>query len=217
MTARRLLALAAVAVAAGLVALAGRTADTAQATHGCSANQRDSVARTAEAVAFTKGATSQGVAKRFGCYVGRGSTIYLNGAQGTFGVAVAESPLALSGQFVAYVRLFGSAAGGDASIVTVRNLEDGRVLHESEGSARGTGNPEDAVAALVTKRNGSVAWTTRASNPGDANSVQLIDVDGQRRILEQDTALDPGSLALSEDRTQIYWTTGGQPRSAPLP
>lgn len=79
-----------------VAAVAPRAPGPARATHGCPASQRDTLARTIEAVAFTKDETDHGITMRFGCFLGKGSTFFVNGDQGTMGVALAQR--SLSGQ-----------------------------------------------------------------------------------------------------------------------
>ena len=96
--------------------------------------------------------------------------------------------------------------------VEVLNLGTGRVLHKVP---TGTSSPSrvgfGAVAALLVKSDGAVAWIA-GNNLGDEHptSFEVHAVDkADNRLLASGPEIDPSSLALAG--STLYWTQGGKP------
>ncbi|HST32279.1 MAG TPA: hypothetical protein VLJ80_02050 [Solirubrobacteraceae bacterium] len=144
----------------------------------------------------------------------------------------------LAGDLVAYER-FSETRSLTSWELIVRNLRTGRVLHKV-----GTGLPLDGVetvgvgpvTAIVLERDGAVAWIANdeARSTGIETSrvpvydVEALDAGGPRRLLAAGFDVDPASLALAADASnigpnrhrvranEVYWTQGGHAASAAL-
>ncbi len=101
--------------------------------------------------------------------------------------------------------------------VVVRDLSNSHVLHRIP-----TGTPVKpellsvgigAVAGIVVKHDGSVAWIVETGEEEGRYQVHAVDKSGSR-VLASNPDIDPSSLALAG--STLYWTQGGQPLSAPL-
>ena len=146
-----------------------------------------------------------------------------------------SGPFAIAGRFAAYhwgaCEVSGSS--GCSYVVDVVDIPTGRIVRSDwtdggapECHARTASNTdcgEGIVAALVLKRNGSVAWTTCDGNPGDgcvedpARPARVMRADGRgTRVLDLDRRVDPYSLRLTASRRAVTWTRGGERRSASL-
>lgn len=122
--------------------------------------------------------------------------------------------LALAGPYVAYsVTGDCSADYCDPNSVVVQDLRTGRVRYVD-----GVDVAVAHVTGLVLRVNGAAAFITStyddtgAQRPG--YEVVAVATGGPAKILDSGTAVDPGSLALAGKT--MYWTAGGQPRSATL-
>jgi hypothetical protein len=111
--------------------------------------------------------------------------------------------------------------------VYVRDLRDGRVLHDllsgvqlqphSLGYCKGVG----PVTAVVIKSDGAVAWTAfdflRTVANGSVHpeyfDLYAADQSGEH-LVASGTEINPYSLALAG--STLYWTQDGKPMSAPL-
>jgi hypothetical protein len=101
------------------------------------------------------------------------------------------------------------------STVTVRNLQDGRVVSDVPATMTG-GAPGDGehVTDIELKPNGSLAWLVQLTGAARRTvEVVAVDVNG-RRLLESSPDIDPQSLAL--DGSTLSWSTGGVTHSATL-
>jgi hypothetical protein len=208
-----------------LIALATSTAP-ADARTACPSSRI--VARSADAVVFTRVAKDDsGTVLYYGCLRRVKKTYRLNQV-GEFGVnQVHRRTLRLAGRFVAYEQDWGSAAGSALNTISVRDLRTGKVVHQAYVSRRGA-DFGDALQASVLKRSGSVAWTVRTSfdyvNPtvevramdAGTSSNEAGPIDDKPRLLDAGSEVDPRSLRLSADRRSVTWTNRAQPRSAPL-
>lgn len=67
---------------------------------------------------------------------------------------------------------------------------------------------------LLLTRSGSVAWLDPRYQ-GPQRAVEVRTLDGRSLTLDRGPGLKPGSLALAG--SLLYWTHGGEPRSAPIP
>ena len=112
---------------------------------------------------------------------------------------------------------WGSAAGGAAYDVVVRDIRTGRIAVDASVSERG-GDVDDQTEVILLKRNGSVAWLATTGPPDDIDNnftreVHIVDRDGIR-LLDQDTTVTENSLEMSPDRRSISWRHGQTLRTA---
>lgn len=145
------------------------------------------------------------------------------------GSAESRSPipprLRLGGSFVAYEESSSTATrytreGEPVSStwrVIVRDLKNGRVLHNAPTGVTSPPNPhfvgDGPTTMIVVKDNGAVAWITDTVQSENRYQVHALDKTGER-TLAVGSSIDPNSLALVGGT--LYWTQGGQPVSAPL-
>jgi hypothetical protein len=109
----------------------------------------------------------------------------------------------------------------ERSLVIVRDLRTGRVLHKLEvGTPPAIETGDGYATAIVVKSDGSVAWIVghnfvpvESPGPPPVYEVEAIDQTG-RRLLAAGTEISPRSLALVG--STLYWTQGGKPYSAAL-
>jgi hypothetical protein len=123
----------------------------------------------------------------------------------------------LAGTIVAYSKDVYFGTGGGEDRVFVRDMRDGRVLHDVP-----TGTPAQPellsvgigpVAAIVAKDDGSVAWIVETGAQNGTYQVHVADKTGSR-VLASSPTIDSRSLALAG--STLYWTQGGKPSSATL-
>lgn len=164
----------------------------------------------------------------FGCAFGTGRTYHL-GETPECGQLIhcfagwQPELVPLAGTVVAYAEEFnGSGLLGEnySWFVVVRGLRTGRVVHRLPTGARmqhirgvGTG----PATAIVVKGDGAVAWITdNWETPGKTQrdyEVHAADRKGSRLLA---TGNDIGADSLALAGSTLYWTQGGEPRSAPL-
>ncbi len=89
------------------------------------------------------------------------------------------------------------------SLVIVRDLHTGKVLHKARSSSR----------MIVVKPNGSVAWLAQINFQSNEYKIEALDKSGSR-VLASGTDIEPGSLALAG--STLYWTQESKPFSATL-
>jgi hypothetical protein len=129
--------------------------------------------------------------------------------------------LTLAGRYVAYVYT-GSAIGDETDSIGVVNLRTGKGKDLSKGFSGNYPNEIDTsqqIGAVVLRNNGSVAWTQNTvglMETGGPIEVHTVGPDGERRVLDSGN-IPTGSLALSGDRTTLFWTKDGAAQSAQLP
>lgn len=112
----------------------------------------------------------------------------------------------VAGRYVAYDHHVCAGDGFPCQVV-VRDMK-------ANTARRSTGCPQrpGVMTDLGLRSNGSVAWIRQLG--GDPEyEVWKLDSAGEAR-LDAGAAVDPTSLAVSGAR--VYWTSGDQPRSAPL-
>lgn len=151
----------------------------------------------------------------FGCAVGARRSYRLGRTdEGSAAGSVGTGPFALAGPVVAY-----SASEFTETLnrneIVVRNLADGEIMHRvPNGSPAKSGDVGlGETTAIVVKRDGSVAWITRASKELGSIQVRSVDAAGSH-MLAASPEIEPGSLALAG--STLYWTEGGKPFSATL-
>jgi hypothetical protein len=159
--------------------------------------------------------TYEGAGRVYGCRGPHGRPHAIN-QRGVFGYNWLDS-FVFAGPFVAFEEDWGSAEGGAAYAVVVRDIRTGRAVVNASVSERG-GDLDDQAEVLLVKRNGSVAWLATTGPPGDIENhgtreVHVADHDGIR-LLDQDTEIAEGSLKMSPDHRNISWLHGETLRTA---
>ncbi len=163
----------------------------------------------------------------FGCAFRTGRTYKLGEAPepdyGGPGGASGVLNETLNGTVVAYTESVYSGFGGGSDVVIVRDLRDGRVLHEvPTGTQAPTSVPSapeppqvgiGPVAALVVKADAAVAWIVATGRVNGTYQVHAIDETGSR-VLASGADIDPSSLALAA--STLYWMQSGTAFSAKL-
>ena len=157
----------------------------------------------------------EGAGRVYACRGPRGRPHTIN-QRGEWGYNGLDS-FVLAGPFVAFEEDWGSAAGGAAYDVVVRDIRTGRIAVDASVSERG-GDVDDQAEVILLKRNGSVGWLATTGPPDDIDNhltreVHIADRDGIR-LLDQDTAIAENSLRMSRDRRSISWRHGETLRSA---
>ena len=154
----------------------------------------------------------------FGCANGSRRSFRLGplpygGPSGSGGVL----PIALAGPVVAYGVGESSTDpfGHSFREIWVRSLVTGRVIHRvPNGSPAEPGDVGiGTTAAIVVKRDGSVAWIARASEKLGSIQVRAVDKTGSH-LLAASPEIEPKSLALVGGA--LRWTEGGRRFSASL-
>jgi hypothetical protein len=203
--ARRLLLLAALALAATVAAPGSATA-----ASGCGVARSAGakiIVKTRESVVFTKRGNL------YGCLSSVQRNRNLPSEGGGWDLSGVDAPQ-LAGRYVAF-STFGSGIGDETDRIYVYDLRLGRTFLV-EGST--------VITDIALKRNGSVAWievapvspTNFEETVFDVRRWSAVDRQGSV-LLDRDPDIGPGSLVLSEDRRTISWTpTGSGVRSAPL-
>jgi hypothetical protein len=130
--------------------------------------------------------------------------------EGSAAGSVGTGPFALAGPVVAYGIEKSFTEGHSFSEVWVRDLSTGKILRKiPDGSPAEPGDVGiGETTAIVVKRDGSVAWITRASRQLGGIQVRSVDATGSH-LLAASPEIEPKSLALAGNT--LYWTQGGKP------
>lgn len=92
----------------------------------------------------------------------------------------------------------------------VRDLRNGRVLHDVPTGTPSQPRPEDIgvgpAVAIVVKSDGAVAWIVESGFMPTEYQVHAVDKTGSR-LLASGTNIVPSSLKLTGSKLQ--WTQGG--------
>jgi hypothetical protein len=130
--------------------------------------------------------------------------------EGSASGSVGTGPFALAGPVVAYGAEKSFTGGHSFSEVWVRDLATGKILHRfPDGSPAEPGDVGiGETTAIVVRRDGSVAWITRASRQLGGIQVRSVDATGSH-LLASSPEIEPKSLALAG--STLYWTQGGKP------
>ena len=223
-------------VAAGALLVGAAPADARRGCPSSTSKGAKILAKTREAVVFSKSKThpqlgSQAI--RFGCMyrVGRNHRLTpFTDFDNTF------ANLRLAGRYAAFSWDVEEGAGSTTNhTLYVYDLRTGKVERRIGDVAPGETNGADSstpVYAIVLKRNASLAWTASFDRkireepvPGGHSDVnetvfQVHKIDNEladrRTMLDEGADIEPDSLALGDDRRTVFWTRGGQPRSAEL-
>jgi hypothetical protein len=201
------------------VPLAGAVGVSRKASMKCSSGRSHVVVADAQAQVYEAPETPQlpGYLDLFGCVYGQHKS-YLLGSPlsgGSPSVAGGVSNEVLVGSIVAYGKSFVQSEPGSTSyLVIVRDLRNGRVLHDVP---TGTSNPpyptlvgDGPTTAIVVKSDGAVAWIVENLLKYE---VHALDKTGNR-VLASGSDIEPHSLALAG--STLYWMQGGKPMSAVL-
>jgi hypothetical protein len=130
-----------------------------------------------------------------------GTTAYVGGV----------SNVSLTGPLVAYQRYKQAIGEEPSSVIVVRDLRTGRVIHRVPAERPGV--RPIGLSPIVLKPDGAAAWIVYTALYADLYEVHAVDSAGNR-VLATGSNIDLHSLALVG--STLYWTQGGQPMSAPL-
>jgi len=203
--------------AAALVALVGGvTSDAAAARHRhafqCRFAQRNTIATTREARVYVDH-DRFGTAV-FGCLYGSSRRRLLGPTGGEIGVTHVQ----LAGRYVGF---FVQSSGARDStmaraVVYVVDLKSGKRLHQEAGGGMG-GQTDLFGFNIVLKADGAAGWIVETRDPSTnrlvCREVHRVDASGAA-VLDSSVGIDERSLALGG--SSLYWTDGGQVRSAQL-
>jgi hypothetical protein len=209
---RRLLALAAALVIAGLVTVAPAGA----ATNKCARYDAKYkvLAQSTTGVVFGASKGARGV----GCLFSEGKLRKLPDTDPRF--SNNGYGYQLAGRYVAYA-VVGTVATVSVLLGGVRvvNLKTGKSIVSEDAYPISRSPTEDfsyEVDTVVLRSNGSVAWYTDASGTNHESLVARKDVGKAVTVLDRGLDLAKGSLALSRKGTTVYWTRGGVAKAASL-
>jgi hypothetical protein len=206
-------AIATAVATAGAVAIGSPALPTAQsaATKCHSPNSRTVLENTYARIYIKRGTTERGPDHNifWGCLFSRGRGYRLD-QHGVDGAPDDGFDPAIQGRY-AGIDLDYSCAACTYPIRGFRiiDLTDGSVKLERRQGLVGEGDG-GLVTDFVFKRNGSAAYLTDREDGNDL--LHLVDGDGDRVI---DNGVLSG-LAMSSDRTRIYWMNGITPKSAAI-
>jgi hypothetical protein len=173
----------------------------------------------------------------FGCIRGRSGAYALGPAPfgsrtayalgpapiGSRTMPVRVSQETLAGPIVAYERRATPMVGAENSLILVRDLRTGRLLHGAPAETTGTPPPDlppdlapMQIAAIALKSDGAVAWIVETGNSNGQPYYQLhaIDQYGGSRVLATANTITPYSLSVAENA--LTWTQSGKLRVAEL-
>ena len=197
------------AAAAGAALALGAGAAPAAATHGCGSARSagaEIVTKTRYGVIFTKRGNV------YGCLGSQGTVRQLPDEGGGIDTTPPNGPV-LGGRYVAYSTV-GSAAGDEFDRLYVYDIRRGRRFLQVSSNF---------ISDIVAKLNGSVAWTEGSTvdpAPGQPPVYQIRKFDNELRegvlLVDRGADIDPDSLVLGPERTEVRWVRGGVERSAPL-
>jgi hypothetical protein len=120
--------------------------------------------------------------------------------------------LALTSPYVAYGETDRTPYGSTEFLARI-DLRNGREKDVGDGFS--TLNADGPIEELLVTRGGALAWTYTGLSDPPALTVEKLDADG-RSVLDPGPGVDHGSLAATPGGHRVYWSNGGQPRSAPL-
>ena len=107
------------------------------------------VARSANAVVFTRGPGPAQYKRYYGCLLRVRKTFRLN-QTGEFGLNVLHPrTIRLAGRYVAYEQDWGSGAGSALNTISVRDLSTGVVIHQAYVSQRGADFGDNATDVVL--------------------------------------------------------------------
>jgi hypothetical protein len=213
---------------AGLLALCALvpSAEAAGSAKPCAVRDANVFIHAPTGIAFAKTKRVEGRAVRrvYACLFSTDKIVPLGSRRESGSVQTGpRAPLRLVGRYVAYVQVFGERTTTGAVGVNVVDLKRGLRVAGFEYPVAGSWD----VEALVLKKSGGVAWAGNEPVPGSpqnrANKIdgpQPVGLPANENKVLLDDAVDPGSLGLSSDRTEVSWLhfTGTEQRtmSAPL-
>jgi hypothetical protein len=169
-------------------------------------------AATKHAVIYRK-KDKRGLYVSYACHLSVGRPMRLSNHDDPNGDTVVV-PKTLAGRYAGYAVTHCPGPGGEDCIsrVFVRDTRNGKTLRSARAYVGATN--DFFTDALVLAPNGDVAWIAESDDPAEAFQVRAATAAGVTQV-DAGPDVDRGSLALAGDR--IYWTVGGQPRSAVLP
>lgn len=119
--------------------------------------------------------------------------------------------VALASPFVAYGETWRSSQGSYETLERL-DLRSGRILALTQSTTEGG---DGGIDQVVATHRGAVAWIGLSSDAGDVLKVEKRDSSGHA-ILDPGPGVEAGSLAVTRSGRRLYWSNGGQARSAPL-
>jgi hypothetical protein len=119
--------------------------------------------------------------------------------------------LALASPFVAYGETWRSSHGSYESVERL-DLRSGRIRLLAESSTEGG---DGGVDQLVATQRGAAAWLVYVEDASAVLRVEKLDAAGHA-VLDPGPGVEAGSLAVTRSGRRVYWSNGGQPRSAAL-
>ena len=151
----------------------------------------------------------------YGCAAPAGRSYRLGAASRSPGQA-RVGPVAVAGTVAAYaLTSFGIDIG--ASVIAVRDLASGRLLHQSVAIHRALPQAYQLVSAIVVKPDGAVAWISQIESvirrAAGGLAVLRLDAHGAA-LLDASSRIRPRSLRLHG--STLTWRDGAQLRSATL-
>ncbi|HYZ28595.1 MAG TPA: hypothetical protein VE570_06015 [Thermoleophilaceae bacterium] len=188
-------------------------APAAQAAHGCHVRGTKVFARSRYGVVLLKRRYDRNINRvAYGCLFRKGAVYRLN-LPGDEGLTYIEKPIVITSRYVAYVSDFDLPDGGDDLYITVRDLINGKVIHNVSDTRANDGYPYP-VYRIVVNRHGSVAWISDA--PDNGYEVDEAGTGDLPKVVDKGKDIAPESLRLSPDGQTISWIDAGTPRSARL-
>jgi hypothetical protein len=119
--------------------------------------------------------------------------------------------LALASPFVAYGETTASTIG-TYEIVERLDLRNGRIKDVTDSKRE---DPDPGIDQVVLTPRGAVAWIGYGNDYTDILKVEKLDAAGHA-LLDPGPGVENGSLAVTRSGRRLYWSNGGEPRSAVL-
>ncbi len=191
-------------------------ATAAEASHGCRSSGAQIVVQTKHGVVFQK--KRRGATFTYGCLFSVRRIRRLPDSPTEKPEPIFAEAIQLDGRYVGFRKVFTEPAGFGLSKIVVFDLRTAKTKVDAFATTR-TDPDGTGVTSFVIKKNGSVAWIGVAGGvAGPTYEVHKV-ADGEggaKQLLDSGPDISRESLAKSYDGLTVYWTKGGQARSAPL-
>jgi len=214
-----------------LLALVAQPASGATKRAPCAAKKSKTLAATERARVFRWRVESPESYYVYGCNYRRNQRWQLDYNQtgdGPYGPFAAVRLITLAGRYAAWANDYSDRVGNKTT-VSVVDLTTGATRRSWVGGAEGLNyynldwdathrHVYSTTDLVVKRRGGAAAWIalTRVEEPGGGlgHTVFKSDATGHGVALDSGGSIDRDSLALAG--STVYWTSGGEARSAPL-